>query len=176
MKEMLHQRMFETGSYKSLPEHIALYEALKASIERAQRDEFFAERDKSHKILHDDQDPPPPPPDSNPSKKKRHDFGASGSSQPPATQSSAWKSTDTRDAPSSSSKQQSGAYSKQPVEDIPMPDTASISDSEDTGYAHLPHIKPRPEWLKPIPEEVKPPTPEPAWVIPTSHIPDVVNN
>ncbi|GJT37653.1 hypothetical protein Tco_0937518 [Tanacetum coccineum] len=39
MKEMLHQRMFETGSYKSLPEHIALYEALKASMERAQRDE-----------------------------------------------------------------------------------------------------------------------------------------
>ncbi|GKD68620.1 hypothetical protein Tco_1322710 [Tanacetum coccineum] len=49
MKEMLHQRMFETGSYKSLPEHIALYEALEASMERAQRDEFFAERDKSRK-------------------------------------------------------------------------------------------------------------------------------
>ncbi|GJV81317.1 hypothetical protein Tco_1517187 [Tanacetum coccineum] len=35
MKEMLHQRMFETGSYQSLPEHIALYEALEASMERA---------------------------------------------------------------------------------------------------------------------------------------------
>ncbi|GJY11411.1 hypothetical protein Tco_0379596 [Tanacetum coccineum] len=114
--------------------------------------------------------------DSDPSKKRRHDSGASGSSQPPATQSSAWKSTDTRDAPSSSSKQQSGPYSKQPVEDIPMPDTISISDSEDTGSAHLPHIKPRPEWLKPIPEDDRPPTPKPAWVIPTSHIPDVVNN
>ncbi|GKE13681.1 hypothetical protein Tco_1421258, partial [Tanacetum coccineum] len=49
MKEMLHQRMFETGSYKSLREHVALYEALKASMERAQRDEFFAEQDKSRK-------------------------------------------------------------------------------------------------------------------------------
>ncbi|GKA31646.1 hypothetical protein Tco_0717951 [Tanacetum coccineum] len=49
MKEMLHQRMFETGSYKSLLEHIALYEALEASMERAQRDEFFAKRDKSRK-------------------------------------------------------------------------------------------------------------------------------
>ncbi|GKD45612.1 hypothetical protein Tco_1270257 [Tanacetum coccineum] len=49
MKEMLHQRMFETGSYKSLPKHVALYEALEAFMERAQRDEFFAERDKSHK-------------------------------------------------------------------------------------------------------------------------------
>ncbi|GJS19862.1 hypothetical protein Tco_0448494 [Tanacetum coccineum] len=57
-----------------------------------------------------------------------------------------------------------------------MPDTANISDSEDTGSAHLPKIKPRPEWLKPILEEDRPATPEPAWVIPTSHIPDAVNN
>ncbi|GJX58113.1 hypothetical protein Tco_0289503 [Tanacetum coccineum] len=35
MKEMLHQRMFETGSYKLLPEHIPLYKALEASMERA---------------------------------------------------------------------------------------------------------------------------------------------
>ncbi|GKF66049.1 hypothetical protein Tco_0192566 [Tanacetum coccineum] len=49
MKEMLHQRMFESGSYKSLPEHVALYEALEASMERAQRDEFLAEKDKSRK-------------------------------------------------------------------------------------------------------------------------------
>ncbi|GKB43597.1 hypothetical protein Tco_0888539 [Tanacetum coccineum] len=41
IKEMLHQRMLETGSYKSLPEHIALYEALEASMERAQRDECW---------------------------------------------------------------------------------------------------------------------------------------
>ncbi|GJT31076.1 hypothetical protein Tco_0911351 [Tanacetum coccineum] len=37
MKEMLHQRMFKSGTYKSLPEHIALYEALEASMERTQR-------------------------------------------------------------------------------------------------------------------------------------------
>ncbi|GJY57275.1 hypothetical protein Tco_0456390 [Tanacetum coccineum] len=43
MKEMLHQRMFESGSYKLLPEHVALYEALEASMERAQKDEFFDE-------------------------------------------------------------------------------------------------------------------------------------
>ncbi|GKC77777.1 hypothetical protein Tco_1128551 [Tanacetum coccineum] len=35
MKEMLQQWMFETSSYKSLPEHVALYEALEASMERA---------------------------------------------------------------------------------------------------------------------------------------------
>ncbi|GJY07634.1 hypothetical protein Tco_0374688 [Tanacetum coccineum] len=60
MKEMLHQRMFETGSYKSLPKHITLYEALEVSIERAQRDEFFTEWDKSLKRRRDDQDPPSP--------------------------------------------------------------------------------------------------------------------
>ncbi|GJX74818.1 hypothetical protein Tco_0313413 [Tanacetum coccineum] len=44
-----------------------------------------------------------------------------------------------------------------------MPDTANISDSEDTDYVHLPKIKPRSEWLKPIPEEDRPETPEPDW-------------
>nr|GEV40050.1 integrase, catalytic region, zinc finger, CCHC-type, peptidase aspartic, catalytic [Tanacetum cinerariifolium] len=33
MKEILHQRMFECGSYKSLPGHVALYEVHEASME-----------------------------------------------------------------------------------------------------------------------------------------------
>ncbi|GKC18420.1 hypothetical protein Tco_1020570 [Tanacetum coccineum] len=80
MKEMLHQRMFESGTYKSLPEHIALYEALEASMARAQRDEFLTKKDKSRKRCHDDQDPLPPPPNSDLSKRRRHNTGASGSS------------------------------------------------------------------------------------------------
>nr|GEZ22996.1 hypothetical protein [Tanacetum cinerariifolium] len=64
---------------------------------------------------------------------------------PQAPQSSAWKKSDTRDAPSSSSKQQSNPHAEQPVEDIPMPDTANISDLEDTDSPHLPKIKQRPE-------------------------------
>ncbi|GJV03001.1 hypothetical protein Tco_1336570 [Tanacetum coccineum] len=176
MKEILHQRMFETGSYKSLPEHITLYEALEASMEHAQRDEFLAEKDKSRKRRRDDQDPPPPPPDSDQSKRRRHDAGASGSSQPQAPQSSAWKKSDTRDAHLSSSKQQSGTHAEQPVDDIPIQDSDNISDSEDTDSAHLPKTKQRPEWLKPIPDDERPTTLEPAWVIPTSHIPDAVNN
>nr|GEY51561.1 retrovirus-related Pol polyprotein from transposon TNT 1-94 [Tanacetum cinerariifolium] len=110
MKEILHQQMFESGSYKSLPEHITLHEALEASRNR------------------------------------------------------------------SSSKQQSGPYSEQPVEDIPMPDTTLMSNSKDTDYAHLPKIKPRPEWLKNIPEENIPVTPEPDWVIPPNELPKPVNN
>ncbi|GKA05847.1 hypothetical protein Tco_0684967 [Tanacetum coccineum] len=145
IKEMLHQRMFESGTYKSLLEHIALYEALEASMARAQREEILAEKDKSRKRLHDDQDPPPPPPDSDLSKRRRHDTDASGSSQPQAHQSLAWKKSDTRDAPSSSSKQQSSPHAEQPVKDIPIPDSANISNSEDTDSAHLPKIKQRPK-------------------------------
>ncbi|GJR78464.1 hypothetical protein Tco_0149249 [Tanacetum coccineum] len=50
-----------------------------------------------------------------------------------------------------------------------MPDTANISNSEDTGSSHLPKIKPRPEWLKPIPKEDIPESPEPDWSRKTSY-------
>nr|GEU82653.1 hypothetical protein [Tanacetum cinerariifolium] len=116
MKEIFHQCMFETGTYKSLPEHY-------------------------RKRRRDDQDPPPPPPDLDLSKKRRHDTCASGSSQPQAPQSSAWKKSDTRDALPGSSNQQSNPHAEQPVEDIPMPDNANISDSKDTDFAHLLKIK-----------------------------------
>ncbi|GJR13220.1 hypothetical protein Tco_0795872 [Tanacetum coccineum] len=160
---MLHQRMFESGTYKSLLERITLYEAPEASMARAQRDEFLVEKDKSHKRHHDDQDPPPPPPpDSDLSKRRRHDTGTSGSSLPQAPQSLAWKKSDTQDAPSSSSKQQSGPYAEQPVEDIPIPDSANISDSEDTDSAHLPKIKQMPKRLKPILDDERQPL-RPAW-------------
>ncbi|GJX57492.1 hypothetical protein Tco_0287389 [Tanacetum coccineum] len=156
----LGSRVF-TLELRDLPHKIdeSVYENVKEA-----REEFFAERDKSCKRRRDDQDPSPPPPDFDPSKKRRHDSGTSGSSQPPAIQLSAWKSTDTRDAPSSSSKQQSGPHSKQPVKDISMLYTASIFDSEETSSIHLPHIKPRPEWLNPIPEDDRPATPKPMFM------------
>ncbi|GJZ79878.1 hypothetical protein Tco_0644715 [Tanacetum coccineum] len=95
-----------------------------------------------------------------------------GSTQPPAPQSSAWKTSDTREAPSSSSRQKSAPYSEQPVEDVPIPDDLNISDSEDTDIAHLPKIKTKPDWLKPVLEEDKLATPEPDWVIPPNELPE----
>ncbi|GJU57173.1 hypothetical protein Tco_1234939 [Tanacetum coccineum] len=56
--------------------------------------------------------------------------------------------------------------SEQPIDDILIPDDMHLSDSEDTRADHLPKIKNRPDWLKPIPEEETPETPEPDWVIP----------
>ncbi|GKE35145.1 hypothetical protein Tco_1454467, partial [Tanacetum coccineum] len=105
--------------------------------------------------------PSPPPKDSDQNKKKRHDSDALGSVQPPAPQSLVWKTSDTREAPSSSSKQKFVPYSEQPVEDVPMPDDMNISDSEDIDTSHLPKIKARPEWLKPVLEEDRPTSPEP---------------
>ncbi|GJR52073.1 hypothetical protein Tco_1402594 [Tanacetum coccineum] len=170
MKEILHQRMFESGSYRTHPEHVALYEALEASMERANRAEFLAEKDKSCKRRCNDQDPPPPLPDSDISKKKIHDSDASGSKQPPVPQSSVWKTFDTREAPSSSSKQKFVPHSKQPIKDVPIPDDMNISDSEDTDTAHLPKIKTRPDWLKPVPKEDRLASPKPDWCFLSSSV------
>ncbi|GJT26066.1 hypothetical protein Tco_0906341 [Tanacetum coccineum] len=62
MKEILHDRMFESGSYKSHPDHKALYKALEVSMDRDNREEFIEAKDKSRKRRHDDRYPPPPPP------------------------------------------------------------------------------------------------------------------
>nr|GEU38054.1 copia protein [Tanacetum cinerariifolium] len=90
--------------------------------------------------------------------------------------SSAWKKSNAREAPLSSSKQQYDPHVEQPVKDIIMPDTANISDSEDTDSTYLLEIKHMPEWLKPIPDDERPATPEAAWVIPSTHILDAKNN
>nr|GEX46552.1 hypothetical protein [Tanacetum cinerariifolium] len=68
IKEILHQRMFESGSYKSLLEHVALYEAPKESMEWDNMDEFLTKKDKSRKRRRDDQDPLPYPSDLDPNK------------------------------------------------------------------------------------------------------------
>nr|GEV35861.1 hypothetical protein [Tanacetum cinerariifolium] len=60
MKEILHQRMFKSGFYKLLPEHVALYEALEASMEHANRDEFLAEKEKSYEEYEDEYVRTPP--------------------------------------------------------------------------------------------------------------------
>ncbi|GKB45040.1 hypothetical protein Tco_0889982 [Tanacetum coccineum] len=78
-------------------------------------------------------------------KKKRHDSDASAPHQPQAQMSSAWKTTDTRDAPSSSSKQKTASQSEQPVEDVLIIDHMHFSDTEDTDAAHLLKIKPIPD-------------------------------
>nr|GEV49874.1 hypothetical protein [Tanacetum cinerariifolium] len=118
--------MFESGSYKSLLEHVALYKAPDTFMERANRDEFLVEKDKSRK-------------------------------RP-------WKTSDTREAPSSSSKQKSVPHSEQPIKEVLVLGDVNVSDSEDTDTVNLPKIKTRPDWLKAVPEEDRHETPEPDWI------------
>ncbi|GKD43589.1 hypothetical protein Tco_1268234 [Tanacetum coccineum] len=118
MKEILHQRMFESGSYKSHPEHEALYESLEVSIDRDNQEGFHETLTTSRKRRQDDQDPPPPPPkDSYQSKRKKQDYDASASQKSQASQF------------------------EQPINDVPIPDDVHISDSKDIGAAPLPKIK-----------------------------------
>ncbi|GKD84263.1 hypothetical protein Tco_1351102, partial [Tanacetum coccineum] len=135
MKEILRDHMFESGSYRSQPEHAALYEALEASMDRENREEFIE-----------------------------------------ALAKSPWKTSDTREAPSRSFKQKTAPQSEQPVNDVPIPDDVHILESEDTGAAHLPKIKTRPDWLKPVPEEEISKTPEPDSVVPLNDLPEPKSN
>ncbi|GJS25186.1 hypothetical protein Tco_0453818 [Tanacetum coccineum] len=108
---------------------------------------------------------------------KCHDLDAVvASKQPLVHKSSAWKTSDTREAPSSSSKQKFDSLSKQPVDDVPIPDDVHLLDSKDTGVAHHLKIKTRLGWLKPLPEEEAPETLKPDWVIPPNDLPEIENN
>nr|GEX21578.1 integrase, catalytic region, zinc finger, CCHC-type, peptidase aspartic, catalytic [Tanacetum cinerariifolium] len=87
-----------------------------------------------------------------------------------ATAKSPWKTSDTKEAPSSSSMQKTSSQSEQPVDDVPITDDVHISDLVDTGVAHLLKIKTRPDWLKPVLEEERPETLKPNWAMKECHL------
>ncbi|GKC95991.1 hypothetical protein Tco_1161433 [Tanacetum coccineum] len=181
MKEMLQQRMFESGSYKKHPDHATLYDALEKSMSRDNMEALHEELSKSHH--------PPPPKDSDQNKIRRHDSDASSSNLPPpkdyeqstkkkndsgastyrqhsAKTSLAWLITDTRDAPSGSSMHMSEPQSEQSSDDTPIPNEEQVSDSDDNDNTYVPKVSPIAEWFRPIPEEDRPETLEPKWTIP----------
>nr|GEY39354.1 hypothetical protein [Tanacetum cinerariifolium] len=51
-----------------------------------------------------------------------------------------------------------------------------FSNDEDTRNDHLPKADMRKDWWKPLLDEERPLTPEPAWTIPSSNVSDVENN
>nr|GFB17108.1 hypothetical protein [Tanacetum cinerariifolium] len=79
------------------------------------------------------------------------------------TEKATWRSrpSSTTMFRSNSSRKQSASYSEQPIKDMPITDNENVSNSEDTDTAHLPKLKTRPDWMKPIPKEDIPSTPEP---------------
>ncbi|GJS70300.1 hypothetical protein Tco_0703141 [Tanacetum coccineum] len=125
---------------------------------------------------------PPPPPsssskpaDSDKSKQHKNDSGASDSTQLPIAihQSSAWTISDTREKPLGSYVHHLSPPGDQQINDDPVPaDEEHISGDDDLGTVLK--VPSRKDWWKPHDDDERPATPEPAWVIPTSHIPDVV--
>nr|GEV45929.1 hypothetical protein [Tanacetum cinerariifolium] len=170
MKEILHQRMWETESYKSHEDHMQLFEALEKSMNHDHSDELaqdFAEARKKKKKSRESpktqhgspsHQPPPPPPPAGPSGPPGAP-GASGSSQVPPPPPP---------PPPSSTSQENLEMD----EDMASDEQAQFLDDEDIGSTHIPKVNLRQDWWKRL-EEERPATPEPAWSIPSSdtHVP-----
>nr|GEX13731.1 retrovirus-related Pol polyprotein from transposon TNT 1-94 [Tanacetum cinerariifolium] len=180
MKEIVHQRMWETNSYKTHEDHMMLYEALEKSMNHDHTDELLkdlAEARKKKKKRRDSPKTPPgspphqPPPPSLPTGQSHRSTAPSSSKTAASAEYKAWTTTDTRIRPSASST----------PEDLHMdndmaPDAQALSsDDEDIENAHIPTMNLRQDWWKPL-EEDKPATLEPAWSIPSSDVPVPKNN
>ncbi|GKB64707.1 hypothetical protein Tco_0920893 [Tanacetum coccineum] len=140
MKEILHNRMWESKSYQTYEDHMTLYEALEKSIARDNRDQLMSDlvearkkkkkRQGSHKTPPGSPPPPPPPlpPPAGPSRTSGAS-GASGSSQSqpphlPPSNNQRGQSTSTA-APSSSKTVASAEYAAWMMTDTRLKPSAS---------------------------------------------------
>nr|GEW92135.1 hypothetical protein [Tanacetum cinerariifolium] len=152
MKEILHQRMWETDSYKSHEYHMQLFEAL---------EKFRIPSDTT----------------TTSTTSTNQDSPSTGSAAPsPAktaatTKHQAWSTLDVTLKP---------LVSLTP-EDLDMDEAmgldeqAQLSDEEDIRSAHIPTVNLRQGWWKPF-EEERPTTLEHAWSIRSSDVPIPTNN
>ncbi|GKE20942.1 hypothetical protein Tco_1432454 [Tanacetum coccineum] len=89
----------------------------------------------------------------------------------------AWTTSDTRYKPTRVSEAQELSPTDSLMHEDSIPDEqVHLSGDEDSGNDHLPKADSRKDWWKPLPEEERPTTPEPAWIIPSSNVSDVENN
>nr|GEY73228.1 retrovirus-related Pol polyprotein from transposon TNT 1-94 [Tanacetum cinerariifolium] len=176
-KEILHQRMWESNSYKSHEDHMQLFEALEKSMNRDHSEELAQDLDearKKKKKRHESpktppgspsHQPPPPPPSASSAAPSPSKTAASAEYQ-------AWMTTtDIRLRPSISLT----PADQEMDEDMAPVEQAQSSDDEDIGSAHIPTVNLRQGWWKPF-EEERPTTPEPAWLIRSSDVPVPTNN
>nr|GEV62065.1 hypothetical protein [Tanacetum cinerariifolium] len=101
MKEILHQRMWETNSYKTYKDHMMLYEALEKSMSHDHTNELLkdlAEARKKKKKRHDSPKIPPSQSD-----QSQSTAALSSSKTTASAKYTAWKTTNTRLKPSVSS-------------------------------------------------------------------------
>nr|GEY98065.1 hypothetical protein [Tanacetum cinerariifolium] len=111
---------------------------------------------------------PPPPPSTNQESQSKGSVAPSSSK---TAEYQAWTTTDIRLRPSISLT----PADLQMDEDMAPDEQVQSSDDEDIRSAHIPKVNLRQDWWKPL-EEERPATLEPAWSIPSSDVPILMNN
>ncbi|GKE67084.1 hypothetical protein Tco_1521245, partial [Tanacetum coccineum] len=121
--------------------------------------------------------PPPPPPLAGASDALGSNALSSSKTAALSSQSMAWTTSDTRYKPARVSEAQELSPIDSLMHEDSIPDEqVHLSDDEDSGNDHLPKADSRKDWWKPLLEEERPTTPEPAWIILSSNVSDVENN
>ncbi|GJR72808.1 hypothetical protein Tco_0085173 [Tanacetum coccineum] len=186
MKEILHHCMWETKSYEAHEDHKKLYEALEKSIDHDHSKQLLtdlAEARRKKKRRHETSrasgtsgssqlPPPPPPPSTNQSDQSKSTAAPSPLKTATSAEYTAWTTTNTRLKPFVSSLPEDLHMD---ADSAPNEQVHSSYD-EDIGNDHIPKVILKQDWWKPLLEEDKPATPEPAWSIPSSDLPIPMNN
>ncbi|GKE17805.1 hypothetical protein Tco_1425382, partial [Tanacetum coccineum] len=188
MKEILHHRMWETKSYEAYEDHKKLYEDLEKSIDRDHSEQLLinlAEARRKKKMRHESpktppgyppnvsQLPLPPPlPSTNQSDQSKGTAAPSSLKTMTLAEYTAWTTTDIRLNPSVSSIPEDLHMDADSAPD----EQVHSSDDEDIGNDHIPKVILKQYWWKPLFEEDRPATPEPAWSIPSSDLHVPLNN
>nr|GEW11452.1 retrovirus-related Pol polyprotein from transposon TNT 1-94 [Tanacetum cinerariifolium] len=152
IKEILHQRIWETDSYKTHEDHMQLYEALEKSMNRDHSEELAKDLAEARKKKKKSRDSPKMPTGSPPHQPLPL--------PPPAGLSRALGSPGA-----------SGSSQVTP----PPPPHPSTNQEDQLGNANIPKVNLQQDWWKPL-EEERPATPEPAWSIPSSDVHVPTNN
>ncbi|GJY14152.1 hypothetical protein Tco_0383461 [Tanacetum coccineum] len=178
MKEILHNRMWESKSYQTHKDHMTLYEALEKSMARDNRNQLLSDLAEVRKKKKKRQGspktpsgspphpPPPPPPPASPS-------GTSGASAllGHLNHHLLLHLYPTLMVPSISSIPEELHIG----DDTTVDEQAYSSSGKYIGRDHIPTVNLRKSWWKPITED-RPATPEPAWSIPSSDLTVPTNN
>ncbi|GKF05892.1 hypothetical protein Tco_0036560, partial [Tanacetum coccineum] len=156
----MHKNKFANRNHANYRLYHALIEAL-IDDENAM-DKEVADTVKDHKRKHDGDDDDEGPP------------AGSNQGKDPKVGSKTGKSAPAKDLVEEPTDKV--IMDEQPTEDIPISDKVHVVDPEDIDNAHMPKVPDTTTWFGPIPEEERPASPEPEWVIPPIDLPEADNN
>nr|GEU46224.1 hypothetical protein [Tanacetum cinerariifolium] len=183
MKEILQQWMFEDKSYEAHEDHKNLTPSGSPPSQPPPPPPpaGTSGAPSTSGASRSSQLPPPPSPPSIGTSGSAHQQGSKAPSSSKSAaltpQSMAWTTSDTR-------YESAGVFGTQelsPTDSLIQDDSIlneyiQLSDDEYSENDHLPKADSRKDYWKPLPEEERPVTPEPAWTIPSSNVSDVKNN